>query len=60
MTHHPKMRRFSKIMVVRFISYLGRAVSDGYNDTSMLFIVILLLDFRLLPALRPPISRLAS
>ena len=33
-THHPKMRRFSKIMVVCFIAYLDRANSDRNNDTS--------------------------
>ena len=41
MNRHAKMRRFSKIMVGRFIGYLDRADSDGNNDTSILFIVTL-------------------
>ena len=36
-TRHAKMRRFSKIMVGRFIGYVDRADSDGNNDTSILF-----------------------
>ena len=38
-THHAKMRHFSKIMVVHFLAYLDRADSDGNNDTSVLLIV---------------------
>ena len=41
------MRRFSKIMVGRFIGYLDRADSDGNNDTSILFIVALFPEIHL-------------
>ena len=45
MTRHAKMRRFSKIMLGRFIGYLDRADSDGNNDTSILFHSFICEDF---------------
>ena len=47
-TGHAKMRRFSNIMVRRFIGYLYRThTPDGNNDTSILFVVTLFPEIHL-------------